>query len=146
MSNETITIDSLTGISIYAPGDGSLAVRNLNNVELDEDKLVAYINKYKPTLKGFLPFNENKGHPAYWRLHRPFTPLSDAGGVPTCIREDINGKVYKVVLEGYNKGDNFTIWNTKLLDMDGNEVHNHSLRLGLCFYLNYTRKWFESND
>lgn len=131
-----IEVEALSSLSVYAPGDGSLVVRNPNHLPLDEDDLITYVARYKANLVGYEPFNVNKGAPSYWHLRRPFTPLS-GDSIPVHILDDISGKTYKVKLVEYNDGDTFTLWNTKLLDMDGNEVHNHGLRMGFCFWMNH---------
>jgi len=137
-----------TDLRIYASGSGALIILNLGNVKLTAEDIVEFVNEHKPHLRGWVPFNENHGHPAYWGLYHPFQNLTgDIRSYPMVIVDQITNKTYKVVV------DESEIWDdgfiplhalTLIGSLDGHryEVKNLSLRASAHWWLN-NRKRFE---
>jgi hypothetical protein len=141
MSTET-KLDK-SDLSIYASGSGALHIK-VNcpmAAEVNEQSIQAYVDEFKPELKGWLIKTHHPANPRhYYFLVHPFTNLTGTlYDHPAVVRDELTGKVYKVLVDD-PKAKFWNIHDLTVIGADPNgarfEVKNLSLLSAIVFYLN----------
>ena len=134
--------NTLPNLSVYAPGNGTLVIRNHSNVQVDESTIRDWLRENKPNLVDYKIYNVCNGSPSYWRLRRAFVNLCiNSYDIPNVIRDETTGRVYKVNVDRESHTDHgFNYYSMEVIgahdDGERYTVKNLGLRQSILAHVN----------